>query len=270
MSIVTADLGGKSFVLGKGRLFFDRFANGITVGAATQGEGERYFGNSPEFSMSASAENLEHFSSESGLKTKDDSVQISLNRSGKITVDNMSDENLALWFLGAAATIAQTAQVGLITLQPSAKRGTFIQLGATASLPAGVRKVQNVVVKKGAGYTTTVLAAGNYQVDSDLGRVYIEANSADINNEDIQITFDTVVSSRTQVISGSTPIYGALRFVSDTAKGVNRDVYLPYVKFAPDGDYQLKGDSWQQVGFTFEILKKASNIESAYIDGRPA
>lgn len=270
MSIVTADLGGQNFVLGKGRVFFDRFANGIAVSAATQGEGERYFGNSPEFNMSSSSENVDHFSSESGLKVKDDSVQLSVNRSGKITVDNMSDANLALWFLGTSATLAQTAQVGLTTLQAAAKRGTFVQLGATSSLPGGVRKVLNVVVKKGAGYVTTVAAAGNYQVDSDLGRVYIEATAPDINDEDIQITFDTAVSSRIQVVSGANSIYGAMRFISDVARGLHRDIYMPYVKLAPDGDYQLKGDSYQQVGFNFEILKKASNIESAYIDGRPA
>lgn len=269
MSTITADLGGKSYVLGKGRVFFDRYPNGVTIAATTQGEGERYFGNTPEFTTTSSAESLDHFSSEGGLKTKDDSVQLSLDRTGKMTVDNISADNIALFFLGTKSAVAQTAQTGLITLVTAAQRGRFYQLGVSATDPAGLRNVKNVVVKKGVAFGTTVTAAGNYQVDTELGRVYVEADAPDIDNVEIQITFDTDASSREQVVSGSDPIYGALRFVSDNPKGANRDYYFPYVKLAPDGDYALKGEEWMSIGFTFDILKKADNIQSAYIDGRP-
>lgn len=266
---ITADLGGKQYVLGKGKVFFDRYPNGVTITANTQGEGERYLGNTPEFSTSASAENLDHFSSEGGLKTKDDSVQLSLDRTGSMTCDNVSNDNVALFFLGSKSTVAQTAQTGLQTEVNEAKRGHFYQAGASESNPAGLRNIKNVVVKKGVAFGTTVTASGNYQYDAELGRVYIEDDAPDINGVDIRIEFDTDASSREQVISGSNPIYGALRFVSDNPKGANRDFYFPYVKMAPDGDYALKGDEWQQIGFTFEVLKKADNIEAAYIDGRP-
>ena len=266
---ITADLGGKNYVLGKGKVFFDRYANGVTIGATTQGEGERYFGNAPDFSTSSSAENLDHFSSEGGLKTKDDSVQLSVNRSGKVTMDNISADNVALYFLGAAATVAQTAQIGLISNVVAAKRGRFYQLGQDATNPAGLRNVSNVVVAKGAGFATNVPAATNWEYDAELGRIYILETAVDINSVDIRVTFDTAASSREQVVSGSNAIYGALRFTSDNPKGANRDFYFPYVKLAPDGDFALKGDAWQQIGFTFEVLKKASNIEAAYIDGRP-
>lgn len=266
---ISADLGGKSYTLGKGKVFFDRYANGVTITANTQGEGERYFGNTPEFSTSSSSESLDHYSSEGGLKTKDDSVQLSMDRTGKMSCDNISSENVALNFLGTTNVIAQTAQTGLTTTFTSAKRGRFYQLGVSSTNPAGLRNVASVVVKKGAGFTTTVSAAGNYQVDEALGRIYVEAGAPDINGADIQVTFNTAASTREQVISGSNPIYGALRFVSDNPKGENRDYYFPYVKMSPDGDYALKGEEWMSIGFTFEILKKADNIESAYIDGRP-
>lgn len=269
---INADLGGKSYVLGKGKVFFDRFANGVTVTANTQGEGERYFGNTPEFSTSSSAEALDHYSSEGGLKTKDDSVQLSLDRTGKMTCDNMSGENVALNFLGTASTVVQTSLTAQTSTFLGAKRGRFYQLGASGSNPAGFRKVTNVVVKKGSPtYATTVTLAGNYQVDLDLGRIYIEAAATDIPDlTDLQVTFDVAASTREQIISGSNPIYGALRFVSDNPKGANRDYYFPYVKLTPDGDYALKGEDWMTIGFNFEILKKADNVESSYIDGRAA
>lgn len=266
---ITADLGGKNYTLGRGRVFFDRFPQNAVVNALTRGNGERYIGNTPEFVTNSTSEDLDHFDSEAGVRTKDDSVQLQLDRAGTFVTDNISPENVSLFFLGEASTLTQAAATGVIDNIAAAGRGRFIQLGVTALNPAGVRNVSNVVITKGAGFTTTVAALNNYQVDEVLGRIYIEANAPDINDEAIRITYDVGASTRSRVISGSSAIYGSLRFVADNPKGENRDYFFPYVKLSPDGDYNLKGDEWQQIGFTFEVLKKASNVEAVYIDGRP-
>lgn len=266
---VTADLGGKNYTLGRGRVFFDRFPQNAVINALTRGSGERYLGNTPEFLTNQESEDLDHFDSDQGVRTKDDSVQLTLDRGGSFITDNISSENIGLFFLGEASTLTQSAATGVIEVIEDAARGRFIQLGVTAGNPAGVRNVSNVVIGKGAGFSTPVTASGNFQVDEVLGRVYIEANAPDINNEDIQITYDVAASTRSRVVSGSTSIYGSLRFVADNPKGENRDYFFPYVKLSPDGDFNLKGDEWQQIGFTFEVLKKASNVEAVYVDGRP-
>jgi hypothetical protein len=134
-----------------------------------------------------------------------------------------------------------------------------------------VRAISNVVVKSGAGFTTTIAQATNYEVDEVTGRVYILAGAPGIpDNIALQFTYDVAAGTREQVVSKSQSIYGALRFVSDNPSGANRDIYMPYVQLSPDGDYNLKGDTVQSMGFAIEILKKASNIEAVYLDGRPA
>jgi hypothetical protein len=271
---ITSDLGGKNYTLGRGRLFFDRFtpaqvAAGIT--AATRGEGERYFGNTPELSMTSSEETLDHFDSDQGIRTKDDSVSLQLDRTGSFTTDNISIENLALYFLSdGTSTLTQVAATAATFVVPAAGRGRFYQIGVTEANPSGVRKISNVSVRSGPTFTTVVPATGNYEIDEDLGRIYILPGSTAINNIDIQVTYDAAAGTRDRVISKSQSIYGALRFVADNPKGTNRDFYFPYVKLAPDGDYALKGDDWQSMSFSFEALKKGSNIESLYIDGRQA
>lgn len=276
---ITSDLGGKNYVLGRGRLYFDRFtpaqvAAGIS--AATRGEGETYFGNTPDLAMTASEDTLDHFDSDQGVRTKDDSVSLQLDRTGSFTTDNISKENLALYFLSdGAASVLQVSGTAVTFEVLKARHGKFYQVGAGPSLPAGVRNISNVIVKKGAGYTTTVTQPGNYEVDEATGRIYIIPGSADIPDAagvgtDIQITYDLAATTREQIVSKSTSIYGALRFVADNPKGKNRDYYWPYVKLAPDGDYNLKGDDWQSMSFSFEALKKATNIEAVYIDGRGA
>lgn len=271
---ITSDLGGKNYTLGRGRLFFDRFsAAQISAGitASTMGEGERFFGNVPSVAMTSSEETLDHFSSTGGIRTKDDSVTLQLDRTGTFTTDNIDAANLALLFLGDnAATVTQTSLTAQTYTVTAAKRGRFYQIGATSVLPTGVRKVSNVSVRKGAGFSTVVTASGNYEVDEDLGRVYVLPGSADIpDSTDIQITYDAASGTREQVVSKSQAIYGALHWVSDNPKGTQRDVLMPYVKLSPDGDYNLVGDDWAQMSFSFEILQKG-NLGGVYIDGRQA
>lgn len=267
---ITADLGGKNYTLGRGRVFFDRFAANAVVTALTRGDGERYLGNTPEFSTSSESEDLEHFDSDAGVRVKDDSVQLTLDRNGAFTCDNIDKENIALYFLGDASTLTQASATATAEVFTTAKRGRFYQLGVTESNPSGVRNITNVVVKKGGAPTwpTTVTAAGNYQVDEARGRIYIEDDAPDINSVDIQVTYDTQASTRERVVSKSNSIYGSLRFVADNPKGPNRDYFFPYVKMSPDGDYNLKGDEWQAMGFSFEVLKKSSNVDAVYIDGQ--
>lgn len=267
---LTANLGGKKYVLGRGQVLFDRFANGITIAPLTKGDGERYMGNTPEFSTSSESEDLEHYDSDAGVNVKDASVQLSLDRSGSMTCDNIDEENIALNFLGEATTVVQAAATALINIFVEAKKGRFYQLGVSEANPSGLRNVSNVVVKTGGAPTwaTTVTQVGNYQVDEARGRIYIEDDALVLDEDDIQVTFDIAATTRSRVVSGSDAIYGSLRFVSNNAYGENKDYFFPYVKLAPDGDYNLKGDEWQTIGFTFEILKKASNIEALYIDGQ--
>ena len=270
---ITSDLGGKNYTLGRGRLYFDRFtpaqvAAGIT--AATKGEGELYFGNTPELSMASSEEVLDHFDSDEGVRIKDDSVSLQLDRTGSFTTDNISVGNLALYFLSdGAGTVLQVAAVASTYETGAVKRGRFYQVGATQSLPGGVRNISNVVVKKGVGFVTTILQPTNYEVDEALGRIYIIPGAPDIADATLlQITYDLAATTRDQIMSKSTSIYGSLRFVANNPKGANRDYYFPYVKLAPDGDYALKGDDWQSMTFSFEALRKSTNMETLYIDGR--
>ncbi len=269
---ITADLGGKGYTLGKGRLFFDRFTPAqVAAGIAgsTRGEGERFFGNVPEMTLATEEEVLDHFASTGGIRVKDDSVTLQLDRTGTFSCDNIDMDNLALLFTSAGkTTVSQTSATGA-TFQITVKKGRFYQIGATESLPTGVRNVSNVTVGKGASFSTSVAASGNWQVDETLGRIYILPTAADIPDDtEIRITYDAAASTRDQVLSSSQSIYGALRWVADNPKGTNRDMLIPYVKLSPNGDYSLVGDDWQTMSFSYEILQKGSQAP-VYIDGRP-
>jgi hypothetical protein len=69
-------------IIGRGRLYFERFAAGTT----TPENGELYFGNTPELTLNQSAETIEHYSSEGGLKELDASVDLSITSGGSRSI----------------------------------------------------------------------------------------------------------------------------------------------------------------------------------------
>src|SRR5690606_28947229 len=82
------------------------------------------------------------------------------------------------------------------------------------------------------------------------------------------IDYDVDASTYTQVLSGSQPVEGAIRYTAYNPKGTNIDWYFPWVSISPNGDFAMKGDEWQTIPFTLEFLKPTGK-EAIYANGRP-
>lgn len=260
-----------NYVLGRGRVMFDPFTAGTVVTAATFGTGERYLGNTTEFNITTESTKLDHFNSDAGLRVKDKSVVLEVNRTGNIICDDISLDNLAAFFLGDVSTVTQTSSTGSTSAFAAVQADRYYQLGQTSTTPAGVKDVASVVVTNTATPATTYVAGTDYTVNLELGRIYIIAGGACV-GQGITVTYNRNATTFERVATSSSvaSIEGALRFISENAEGVKRDIYFPYVKLAPSGDFALKGDDWQQLAFDIEILQKADGVAAMYIDGRPA
>lgn len=248
----------KNYTLGRGKLYFDKFALPDTEIPT----GERYIGNTPAITMTTAYQNLDHYSSDAGIRIKDDSVQLQIDRSGTFQCDNINMQNLALCF-GIAdpideSTTAQTAQTEDITVQ----QGLWYQLG-TASVADGIGEVTNVVVTKAAAAVTE---AGNYTVDGVRGRIFILDGATAIDDDDIlTITYDVGAQTRTLVVDDNTQVEGSLRYIADNPKGTDKDYYWPHVRLAPSGEFALKGETWQTITMAFEILVPKDGRKMVYI-----
>lgn len=248
----------KQYTLGKGKVFFDAFLSNTTTKT-----GERYLGNTPSFNLTTESENLDHFDSDEGIRTKDDSVTLEVNRSGSFVTDNIDPDNVALFFLAQSSVVAQGAQVGATSTFPELVGDRYYQLGVTASNPSGDREVSNVAIPGGVLNT-------DFTVDATLGRVYIVAGGALDGDDNVTITYDRAARSRRKIItSSSATVDGAMRFIAYNPKGTNLDYYMPKVKISPNGEFELKGESWQELSFNVEINKLNDTTEGIYIDGRP-
>lgn len=250
-----------NYTIPKGKMYFD------------DGTGEEYLGNTPSSELSVDSTSLDHYSAESGIREKDDTALVEINRKLAITADDISVENWARFIIGAASTRAQAATpvagavLGAVALG-KVKQGRHYQLGVTTANPTGVRDVTAVTIK--VGIATMVLNT-DYTLDPTLARIYIIPGGGIADNDIVLESYTPVAGTRDQVISASSAATaGALRFVADNPKGTNRDIFLPSVNLKPTGSAKLKGEQaeWMQLGFEIEILKKDANTDAVYIDGR--
>lgn len=253
----------KQYTLGRGKLYFDAF-----LPSTKTKTGERYFGNTPSLSLTIESESLDHFDSDGGVRVKDDSVLLELNRTGAFSTDNIDPENVALFLLGSSSTLVQASATGQTYSLPDVKKDRYYQIGATTGNPSGVRSLNNFVLKKGV---TTLVLGTDYTVDTELGRVYIMPTSVTVlDNDDLTAEYDLLARNRSRIVTAaSATIDGALRFVATNPKGALLDYYFPYVRLSPNGEYALKGDEWQTIGFNLDIQKLSDSVESIYVDGRP-
>lgn len=255
----------KNLTLGRGELWFAQYATG------TQNpKGERYLGNSPEFNATIESENLDHFDSDHGINEKDESIPLSTNRTGSFITDNIDPANVALFFFGEKTIFSVAGGAVSDELINGVEPGLTYQLGMTATNPTGARMLSNVtapVVTDADTPATTYVAGTDYTIDLTLGRLTVVEGGNIPEDANLSVDYTTLASSRTRIISGSTPIVGALRYIAFNPAGQQLDWYMPYVKISPNGDYALKGDEWQQIPFNIEILKK-TGFEALYIDGR--
>lgn len=245
--------------LGRGRLYFAKFADGTT----TPGP-EMFFGNCPTVQLAQANTALDHYRSTQGLKVKDRTVTLQNDMTGTFSTDNAGKDNLALWFLSTNTPETTTVVTPVVAEPHAAKLGSYIQLGTSLDNPSGIRNVSAVTVKIAA---VDVDAAGNYEVDLVKGRIYIEPDATDITDADaLLIGYTPTAGTSSRVIENGNQIFGALRFISDNPEGTNKDYFFPYVQLTSSGNLDLIADTWQTLTFAVEVLKLDDNTSRVYID----
>lgn len=132
-----------SYMIPRGRVYFDPFdAAGVLTG-------ERDLGNCPDVTINIASQKAEHYSSTTGLRQKDKSVVVQVDRTGNLACDNVTLENAAMFFSGSVEAVTQAG--GSASNEAlEVISGRFYQLGQTTANPAGARHISSVVVEADA------------------------------------------------------------------------------------------------------------------------
>lgn len=249
----------------RGRAYFDPYD------ASERLTGEIDLGNCPGISLSIETEKAEHFSSQTGLREKDGSWVVQVQRTGSLQCDNFSPSNAALWLTGSHEVKTQSADP-VTDEERTVLPGRQYQLGATAANPLGVRNVKDITVTPKAGGDALV-AGTDYNVDTETGRVQIlQGSGAAITASTVVVFGYTPIAGKFESVKSGAKaeLMGALRVVSDNAAGGNRDWYLPKVSLSASGDLALIAEGTDVTAMEFELeALKPANAEAIYCDGRP-
>lgn len=251
----------KQHTYGSGEISFAPFLAGTQTPGAL-----RYIGNTTEFTLSSEQETLSHFDTDHGVKVEDDEIITQTTQSGTVVTDNIDLENVGMFFMAVTASITIASGTGVIDLISAVQFGKY-QLGATPTLPTGLRHVTNVVVTNTTTPATTYAAGVDYVVDPDRGLIDFLEGGALVKGTGVTVTFSNAASTRAQVASGAKPIEGKLFFQAFNARGPQTDYMMPWVKFTPNGDFALKGDDWLSLPFNVKVLKKGA-LAPVYADGQ--
>jgi hypothetical protein len=249
-------------VLGAGKIYFEiEDANGAL------GTGERYLAETPGFSLSVTPETLEDWSSDGKIAEKLLDITTRVNRGGTLTIKDALIDNIALFVAGGVSTVNQSA-TPVVDEAVKGWKDKWTQLGASLSNPTGVRNVSSVVIT-GSGGTPTYSASTDYELDAVMGRFRPLTAGTIADGASLLADYTPAANSRSRIASDQLgPKVGALRFIAENTSGPNKDLYIPKVQMAPDGELAFKSrDTVMQMQFQLRISTR-SGYAQVYVDGR--
>jgi len=228
-----------NYQLGRGKVYFDIFDGSGNL------TGELDLGNAPEFNLAPEVEKLEHYSSMSGLKTKDKEVALEVKLTGSIQLDEINLRNLKLAFLGDDATLSQAGA------SVTDEEVVCTTLDAWYSLAN--RSISAVTVTDAIG--TPLTLNDDYKVDATLGRIYAVDGGAISASDTIKVSYTAAALELTGInIANVTKIEGQLRFMGDPGTGNKFELLAWKATLTPDGEFSFISDDWGVLNLAVEVL----------------
>jgi hypothetical protein len=236
---------GSKLLLGRGKLYFDRWLPGTTTPT-----GARMLGDCAKFDILPSVQTKDRYLSTKATATKLATVNITQQHMVQIEMGEYDPETVAVALLGDTALVTQAATpVTGESLTTSVNLGRIYQ---TAK-----RLIGTITVHQGA----TVLVAGtDYEVeDATMGLIRILPTSVTV-TAGSAITIDytptaIIAPGLTKVSAGlESKIDGKLLFVGDPAQGHQWDGEFWHVRFTPNGALSLITSDFANIPVQAEVL----------------
>jgi len=242
---MSKDANGANLLLGKGKVYFDRFTS---AGAAT---GERFLGNCERFEITTTDERVQKHSSAEAAAPLLASAVTRRTPEVAITLDEFTKENIALVLMGDESALAQSADSVTDEAHNGVKQGRYYKLA--------YRNVSSVVVT-GEGGTPTYVLNTDYEVDAVTGRIYIVPDGSITDDTNVLVSYDYAADTSAYVKGGSaSKIEGSMRFKPDPSAGPKWEVEIWKVSISPDGALALIGEDYANAPLKAEILADSTN-----------
>ncbi len=249
-----------NYTIGGARLWFNEDVD-LSL-TPPRRKGWRDLGNVVEHSFESEKEVLDHFSTKTGARKKDRSVNRQISEALVVTLDELSTLNMKHFFRGDAITnVAAASSGGSVTDEVAQLVGEeLIMLGYGYN-------AASIVVKDITGVTTHVLNT-DYEIEVDAISGYSGIRRIDgagiADGDYVRITYAYDVRAHKQFApqtkalrEGQVMFFGVSDIGNEFMRSFNR------VSLEPEGNFSINSEDWSQFQLRAEILDDSEATPSA-------
>jgi hypothetical protein len=233
----------------------------------------RFVGNVPTITLSEATETYAHMSSTVPVPVQDYSAITKITGSGKFSLEHMSAENMALFFLGDVAAYVNPAIAGLADVSMVAagagnlKVLSWYQVRNAAGHPVfGITSTNAIAIKTTNVSPKTLTKDTDYTVDAVSGMIFILSTADTLGAAaageglTVTLTADAAATAVDQVsVLSDTSKKVAMRLISYNSADGNKITIFDFhkVSLAPDGDTNLITTEISPLPMSFGIEENA-------------
>lgn len=218
-------------------------------------------GNAPQFKINMTTEELKHFSSRRGLKVVDKRVTLSQEIGFSFQLDEINQQNFALFFTGENASVTNPAVAGVGAVGDKQSLVTDVEQGKWYVLRDEDTLVRASLVD-GTGVVifneTTMMAVASteYTLDAPAGLVFIHADAAGVSDGDELTWYSAAQAGAPAKLQNMSALEGSLQDYALEIIQVNpangdemRVISFHSVSLAADSDLDLISDAFSLLSF---------------------
>lgn len=239
----------------------------------------RDLGNSPAFSITVESEELLHQLSRTGLRVTDKRITLSQDISLSFQLDEISHDNLALFFTGTTNSITNPAVAGVgtmmapVAITADAVLGRWYDLKTAytgAGNPTAFSATSVPKIRRTSGIPMDLVENTDYEIDRFMGRVFIKHNAVNVAAGDDIAWYsaaDATAPATLQLmkaLKGTVKDY-ALKFIAENPANSSEKIEYDFhsVQISADGDLSLIGDEFAVAGFSGSAQKNTNvNVDA--------
>lgn len=256
---------GNNMVIGRGKIYFDRYVNGVPSGLL------RFMGVGPKFDVTPSSTEKDRYDMTKAAAPL--LVTTTTQQDHKVVIDleEFTKDNVALALFGTASTVTQGTT-------PVTSEAVFSG-PAGKLLPDTILRLKNrnvpftgtgaLVLTATAGGSPTPLVLGTdyEEEDSEMGLIHILPGYSAVTlgtTTLITAAYTPAASTFSRVAAGvDTGIFGTLVFKGDPANGPAMEIEVWKVRIKPSAALALIADDYASMSLEGRVIADAINHPTA-------
>lgn len=212
------------------------------------------FVNITSFNLNMTTDKLEHFSSRSGAKIRDKSINRQTTAGGTIDVDVPLIGNIKNFFLSDTETAVSQSSGSLTDFAAVVNYDKWTHLGKF-NITSGTVVVQD------DGDVTTYVEGTDYVIDYKEGFIAPLEGGSIGDGDTLHVDCDYGADERTRLDAGEiSQIKRHIWFIGHPIDGKKQEV-KGYANLIPSGDLALIGEEWQTFQLSVDFIKHADYAE---------